>query len=225
MKITISANTVSIILTVIISFLVVAHCIQAFFFLEGLIDYVAFIDLDIEQNLPTFYSSMAIEFCAILLCIIYISEKQQNQPATAWLGLAIVFAFLGIDESTKIHENLGDFVEPMVNAEGVLYFPWVLPYGIAITIMAIIYIPWLKRLPLATAIRFIIAATLFLSGAIGFEILSATYADKYGTDSAPYTWTYTIEETLEMLAIMIFARALIQHISQTISDLTIRFTT
>lgn len=225
MKLTISANTVSLILTLIISVLVIAHCIQAFFFLEGLIEYIGFLDLDIERNLPTFYSALAMEFCAILLCVIYVYHKNNHHPSSwAWLGLVIIFAFLGLDESTKIHENVGDLISPSVDASGALFYPWVIPYSIAITFIGIIYLPWLKQLPTATAIQFILSGIVFLSGALGMEMISAGYAEEHGTYSSHYTWTYTIEETLEMLGIMIFARALILYISKTIENITIQFT-
>jgi hypothetical protein len=111
----------------------------------------------------------------------------------------------------------------MLDAAGALYFPWVLPYGIAVIVIAIIYIPWLLQLPLYTRIHFFISGTLFLSGALGLEILSATFADQYGLDSAQYTWTYTAEETLEMLGIALFIRALIHYLSSHTEEISIVF--
>jgi hypothetical protein len=224
MKFTISANAISIVMTSIITVLLIAHSIQAFFFIQGLADYVSFLDFDMERNLPTFYSVMAIEICALLLFIIYCHHRKQGDSYRwAWLGLVIIFAFLGLDEATKIHENTGDLVAPMVDAAGVLYFPWVLPYGIALGFLSIVYIPWLLSLPLATRIRFIIAAIVFLSGALGMEMLSAVYAEKTSLDSVEYIWTYTIEETLEMLGVVIFMRALIQYLHQCLNEITIKF--
>jgi len=176
----------------IISFLVIAHSIQAYLFLEDLIEYVGFLDLDVERNLPTFYSSVAIEMCGLLLLFIYFYNRHiGNSYRWAWLGLSLIFIFLGIDEATKIHENFGDMVEPLVDAQGVLYFPWVLPYGIAVSILGAIYIPWLLHIPKKTCIRFIFSGIVFLSGAMGAEIISALYAEQYGTSSPQYTWTYT----------------------------------
>jgi hypothetical protein len=225
MKISLSANFISIILSVIIATLVIAHCIQAFFFLEGLTDYVEFLDLDMERNLPTFYSVMAIELAAALLFIIYLYHKKNDLPYQwAWLGLVIIFAFLGLDEATKIHESAGDIVAATHEATGIFYFPWVLPYGTALIFLSIIYIPWLINLPLATRIYFIISAIVFLSGALGMEMISAVYAEKTSLDSLEYIQAYTIEETLEMLGVVIFIRGLILHIHTIMRELTIEFT-
>lgn len=225
MKMTLSAKKISILFTSIIALLVIAHCIQAFFFLEGLIGYIHFLDLDIEQNLPTFYSVLTIEFAALLLFIIYLYHKQNNHAFQwAWLGLAIIFAFLGLDESTKIHENVGDIIGATFDATGIFYFPWVLPYGIALIFLSIIYIPWLISLPTSTRIQFIISAIVFLAGAVGMEMLSAIHAEQTSVDSYEYIRAYTIEETLEMLGIVIFIHALIRYICKMMSTVTIEFT-
>jgi hypothetical protein len=221
-NITLSAKFISTVLTGIIGFLLIAHCIQAYFFLEGLMDYVYFLDFDIERNLPTFYSVAAIEIAALLLLVIYIyHKKNQNNYQWAWLGLSILFAFLGLDEATKIHENAGDIISYTFEATGIFYFPWVLPYGIALIFLSVIYIPWLFSIPLSNRIEFIISAIVFLSGALGMEMLSAVYAEQTSLDSYEYIRTYTIEETLEMLGVLLFIRALIRYMHVTIKDITI----
>jgi hypothetical protein len=209
------------VLKVIVFILVLAHIIQITAYHLGHIDYVRFIDLDIENNLPSFYSSMAIELCAVLLFIIYLSKKQQLSGSWQWLMLAIIFAFLGFDETAQIHEEAGDFVTQMVNASGILYFPWVLPYGIAVGILGLTFLPWLLRLPRDTQMRFIIAGTVFITGAIIIEMISARYADIYDVSDWRYSITYTIEETLEMAGIVFFIRALLLYISETVHSVTV----
>ncbi len=225
MKITLSARKLSIILCCIITLLVIAHCIQAFFFLQGLMGYVHFLDLDIEQNLPTFYSVLAIEFAALLLFIIHLYHKQNNHTYQwAWLGLAVIFAFLGLDEATKIHESAGDVISASFEATGIFYFPWVLPYSIALFFLSIVYLPWLFSLPMATRLLFIASAITFLSGALGFEMLSAIYAEEVTVDSYEYIRTYTIEEALEMLGVVLFIYGLIRYIHTIMNQVTIEFT-
>lgn len=225
MVIQVSANKIASILTGIISFLLVAHCIQAYLFLEGLIDYVRFLDFDIERNLPTFYSVVAIEIAAFLLFVIYLCQKQKDgEYLWAWLVLSILFAFLGLDEATKIHENAGDIISATFEATGIFYFPWVVPYSVALIFLSVICLPWLFSLPLHIRIRFILSAIVFLSGALGLEMLSAVYAEQTSLDSYEYIRTYTIEETLEMLGIVIFVHALIRYLLDTVNEITVKFT-
>lgn len=185
-------------------------------------DYVYFLDFDIERNLPTFYSVITLEIAALLLLVIYIyHKKNKHDYQWAWLGLSIIFAFLGLDESTKIHENAGDIISYTFNATGIFYFPWVLPYGIALIFLSIVYIPWLFSIPLNIRIEFIISAVVFLSGALGMEMLSAVYAEQTSLDSYEYIRSYTIEETLEMLGVVLFIRALIRYMHITMKHITI----
>lgn len=222
MTLHLSTSSVFRLFKVIISLIILAHIIQITAHHLGYIDYIRFLDLDIENNLPSFYSAMAIELCAILLCIIFLHKKQQQAKGCwQWLVLAIIFAFLGFDETAQIHEEIGDFFTTMVNASGILYFPWVVPYGIAVSIIGLAYLPWLLRLPRNTQIRFIIAGTLFLSGAIAMEMVSASYADLYDVSDWRYSITYTIEETLEMTGIILFIRALLLYIGESMRSVTI----
>ena len=224
MKLTISATSVFNILKYIITFLVLAHIVQITIYHLHYIDYIKFLDLDIENNLPSFYSTMAIELCALILFFIYINKnQQQDRERKHWLGLTIIFAFLGFDEMAQIHEEFSDIFDMLIDASGLLYFPWVIPYGIAVAVVGIIYLPWLLRLPKHTRQRFIIAGMAFLGGAIVVEMISANYADLYGDEDWRYSFTYTIEETLEMTGIALFARALLLYISETINTVEITF--
>jgi len=64
---------------------------------------------------------------------------------------------------------------------------------------------------------------VFLAGALGFEMLSAIAADRSGYDSVGYTLLYSIEETLEMLGIVLFLYALLSHLAEETGGLVLRF--
>jgi len=67
-------------------------------------------------------------------------------------------------------------------------------------------------LPRQTMILFICAGVIFITGAVGIEIISAQEADLHGTESVLYSVLYTIEELCEMLGIVIFCYALLRYI-------------
>ncbi len=185
--------------------------------LTGITDYV---DLDIEKNIPSLYSAFAIFFCSLLFFCISLLEKKQGQQHGYWLGLACVFLFLSFDEAFVLHEGLGDFTEAYMNqtgileASGLLYFPWILPYAFLTSILGIIYFPFFFRIPRKTFILLVVSAVIFLTGAVFFDMLGGKEAELHGYYTVTYTLLYTIEEFLEMSGIVLLMFTLLDYIEQ-----------
>ncbi len=176
-------------------------------------DFIRLIDFDYEENLPTTFSSMLFFINALLLWIIWRNERQiQGKDKIQWIVLSILFLYLGFDESAKIHENLGDIIETYVNAEGYLYFPWSIAYLSIFAVLVVLYFPFFLRLPKSTKIKFVIAAVVFVTGAAGFDIISAKEAYENGTETIKYSVLYTIEELMEMIGLVLFTGALMEVI-------------
>ena len=169
-------------------------------------------DFDGEMNIPTLYSSFALIIVSILLSVIALTYKRMDSSYLPWLGLAIIFLFLSIDETTAIHERLQKPVRETLNASGLLYFAWVIPYGIALTVFVIAYLKFLMSLPKNIMILFVVSGATFVSGALGFEMLGGMYVEVYGGESLLYAFLYTCEEFLEMLGIVIFIYTLLTYI-------------
>ena len=178
--------------------------------LYGLVD---LFDLDIEGNVPTLYSAAAVLVCSALLALI--TTVKWHDPAGRrfhWLGLSLLFFFLGVDEGTGIHEEIGSWLERFYEARGAVYFFWVVPYGIATFVLAVTYLKFTWALPADTRWRFVTAGTLFVVGALGIEMLGAMEADLHGTTTLTYSILYSIEELLEMLGIVVFIHALLLYL-------------
>ncbi len=205
----------------IISLLVVLHVTQlAIYYYVGdpdIFDFVELIDFDYEANLPSFYSSSALLFTSLLLWIIgWYKFKQKALFKYHWLGLAFVFTFLGVDEGIALHEDIGDIFEnkEWVDAQGFLFFAWVVPYGVLLLFFALSYLRFVLALPGKIKVLFICAGVMFVGGAMGLEIFSAREADLHGTDTVLYSALYTMEEILEMTSIALFCYALLLYIQQ-----------
>ncbi len=162
-------------------------------------DFVRMFDLDMERNIPTLFSSTILLISASLFYLLSVVEKRNHW---FWLGLSIVFVFLAIDESVKIHENIGDYTEQFVDASGFLYYPWILSYALFVLILGVLYLRFFWKMERKIFLRFMLSAAIFLSGAIGFELLSANEASIHDTDTVLYSIYYTIEETLEMFGVI-----------------------
>lgn len=177
--------------------------------LYGLINLFNF---DHEYNFPALYSALNLLFASVLLAIIAISHHRQQQPYRCWAGLAAIFAFLSIDEITVIHERFIAPVGAYFSNSAITPIAWVIPYGIATIIFLTSYTKFLFHLPRSTRRQIILAAIIFLMGAIGCELLGSIYITAYGRDNWLYGLIYTTEELSEMFGIVVFVHALLTYI-------------
>jgi len=178
-------------------------------------DFVPMFDLDMEDNLPTLFSTLLMFISAFLfygLSKISIKEKKTDRPF--WLGLSLIFTFLAFDENLQIHESIGDLTEQFIHTSGYLYYPWVISYSILVLILGLFYIRFFWRMEKTISRYFITSAIIFLSGAIGFELLGAHEASVHSDDTLLYCIYYTIEESLEMFGVIYLIWILLGLISK-----------
>ena len=168
-------------------------------------NFIQLIDLDMEQNIPTLFSSLLFSFNSFLF---YLLSKVKNK-SNYWYGLSLIFLFLAFDESAKIHEYIGDFTENYVDASGFLYYPWFISYSILLIILSIIYANFFLQMNKKILYSFILCAFMFCTGAIGFDILGGYEADLNGNDTIKYCILYTIEESLEMFGLIYLSSILL----------------
>ena len=76
-------------------------------------------------------------------------------------------------------------------------------------------------LPKTTRINFIIAAIIYITGLIGIEMLGGQYHELHGRENLTYSMISTLEESLEMLGLILFIRALLDYLSTHFSEISI----
>lgn len=180
-------------------------------------------DFDKEANIPTLYSSLTIMLASMILYSIALLDRRNGKPYIQWYGLAIVFLFLSIDEVSSIHERISPFIQDSFNLSGILYYSWVVPYSIFVILITGLYWKFLFKLPKRVFVLIILSGVIFLSGAIGFELIEARYDELYNTDTVIYAILYTCEEFLEMLGIGIFIYSLMLYIQIKNNSITFQF--
>jgi len=199
----------------LIFFLLLANILgiisKYYFDLQSIYGLVPLFDFDTEKNIPTFYSSIALLFTSILLYSIALAHKKLKSSYLMWLGLSLIFLFLSIDEISQIHERFTKPTRDAFQTSGILFFAWIIPYGILLVIFIISYSKFLFNLPKNTMILFLVSGTIFVSGAIGFEMLGGRHAELYGGNNILYFFYYTCEEFLEMTGIAIFIYTLLSY--------------
>src|SRR5690349_22678783 len=93
----ISPKKLTRVLTLVVIGLVLCHIASHLivYITGGQVSPVREFDLDQENNLPTWYSSLALLLCAILLGIIGLHKSHAAAPCAGyWKGMALVFLFL-----------------------------------------------------------------------------------------------------------------------------------
>lgn len=176
--------------------------------------FIALFTFNAEQNVPTVYAALTLLLSSLLLLAIARKHRQEGEAYLAWMMLGLVFAFLAFDEFAVIHERLNGPVRSALNVEGFLTFGWIIPYGIAVAVLALLYVPFLVRIPRRTAFLFIVAGAIFVSGAIGLEMVGGKYSSVFGFGNATYSLITTLEELLEKIGIAVFIFALVEYILQ-----------
>jgi hypothetical protein len=212
---------------------------------DGLASFLSLFYAGEEASIPTWYQSFTLLLSAGLLAIIAVAtRKQGGQYARHWLGLSIIFWFLSMDEVIQVHERLGrpnSGVEPILSnylgltPSGWTYHIWAVPGAAFALIFVLAFLRFLVRLPKETRRLFLVAGTIYVLGALGFETLGGKFVSEFGgfgnwgnVGAIPKIIAYTltsIEEFLEMLGVAVFVYALLSYITSYMNmrELTIGF--
>lgn len=166
--------------------------------------------VDEENNLPTWYQSIAYLFAAVLLALIAVPLWRQRATfARHWAALAAIFLCLSLDEMGSLHEST---MEPMQRLIGVpvgAWAPtWVILGLLAVAVLGLAYLRFFfVHLAVRERVQVGLAATLLVGGAIGVEMANAAI-DLGPQMTRKQTLTYVImshvEEALEMLGLAVF---------------------
>jgi hypothetical protein len=158
-------------------------------------------------------------FCAILCGAISFIRKNKKRPDVShWLGLATLFLFLSIDEACEIHETITGLIRLKVHTTGVLYSAWIIPYGILLILFLAIYLRFWFRLPEQTKKLCFLAGFVYVSGALGFEIIGELFEEQGLHNTFAVLLCITMEEFLEMIGIVILIYALLSYIRSELGD-------
>jgi hypothetical protein len=192
-------------------------------YLKGL---VPMFYLDEENNIPTFFTVILMLFISLLLSLIAnINYKLGIRHTAKWVILSIGFLCMAFDEGFAIHENL---ISPFrglmgdINL-GIFYYAWVVPGIILVLFLGAFFTKFLLQLPVATRSRFLVAAGIYLAGAIGVELIGGQYAEIHGINNPTYSFIVTIEESLEIIGLILFISSLINHCSGYCKELRLIF--
>lgn len=178
-------------------------------------------DVGKDSNVPTWYSSIALLFCSLLLAFIATSQKTaRTRYALHWKVLSAIFLYISIDEVAMIHESADVILGSSISRTGFLTYGWV-AVGIPLTLIFVLsYLKFLAHLPKKIRLLFVVAGTIFIGGALGAEIFAGRHYELSGFDMT-YAMITAVEEFCEMLGIVVFIYALLTYINENLKEVNI----
>lgn len=182
--------------------------------------------VDVERNIPTGFSTFLLLFAALLLSLITVLKRKQTRfPVSYWAILSLGFLFMAADEAWSFHERLTKPIRELLGDDnfGVFYYAWVIPGIALVLVLALFFSRFLLHLPAETRPIFLLAATLYIGGAIGFELIGGCFAELHGARNLTYSMIVTVEESLEMAGVIVFIRALLAYIADNYKEVQFRF--
>jgi hypothetical protein len=187
---------------------------------------LAFLNLDQENNLPSWYASSSLLLCSLLLAVIGLAKKRDgDRYAWHWLALSAIFLYLSLDEAASIHELA---IDPLRRAfprytSGYLYLAWVIPGSLFVLAIGVMYLRFLIDLPAKTRTQFLLAGSLYVGGALGVELFEGKYASVHGLENLTIWMIVAVEEGLEMVGIVVFIYALSSYVASQSDKVVILF--
>jgi hypothetical protein len=181
-------------------------------------------DVDFEQNVPTWFSAVLLLIVAVLMVVIG-AGTIERRDRIRWRVLAGLAVAMSIDEVAVYHELWIAPTRNTLGTGGMLYFAWVVPAMTLVGVVAAGSVPFLSRLPRATAIGLSVSAACYVAGAVGFEMVSAVEGQRQelrGFDGLRYDVVVAVEELLEMLGALGAVHTLLRHLERR-EALAIRF--
>jgi len=202
-ELTLSSSTLVRALSVAAAVLLAAHAVLALvhYRVEALHPLLLqLFDVDQENNLPTWFS----EFLLLVACaLLWIQSRSRKVAGDRWAGhwtvLCVGFLLMAIDEVAGIHETINSAI----------VMTWAIPAAIMAVGIGIAFIPFLLHLASGTALRFVVAGALYLTGAVGIEIIGNEMVGDRLSDTLGYKMATLAEESLEMVGLILFIHALL----------------
>lgn len=218
MEITLVPRRIVLLLLATVGLLLIAHLVTLFAdeILDTSLTRLVFngFDFNSEKNVPTLFATLLLLTSAGLLGLIGTAAHRAGRPdRDAWVGLALIFAALGVDEAVAVHEVLSMPLRTLLNLGGIFYYAWLIPYMIVVTLLGLLYLRFFLRLPRSTRVGFVLAAVLFLGGAVGLEMVGGVQAERAGEDLL-FLLFATVEESMEMLGTIVLIHTLLRYLQE-----------
>jgi hypothetical protein len=167
-------------------------------------------DLAADISVPTWFSSLLLGLAAALLWqLAPLAPARGIGHAGQWKALAAILAVLSVDEVAALHEWASTWLPP-ISDSGFLYYRWVVLAGLFVVLAGGVFASFVAQLPTHTRALLLLAAAVFVAGALGMEMVAGWIESRHGAEVATYALVTTIEESAEMAGVIIAIHALLE---------------
>ena len=134
------------------------------------------------------------------------AARERAEPGAArraWTVLALACTYVSFDEVAALHERLIEPVRDLLDAGGPLLFAWVVPGAIAVAALAAVVARPVLALPRPAQPAIVAGALVYVTGALGVEVVGGAVASRAGETSVLYQVVVHVEETLETAGLVL----------------------
>lgn len=180
-----------------------------------LLGLVRMFDVLTEANAPSWYGSMTLLMCALLLGVVArVKQQQGDRFRRHWLGLALLFVLLSLDEGAMVHETVQWALttnvrqtDPAYNIINILYT------SVLALVVLVVMLRFLAALPVRTRRLFVLAGAVFVGGGIAVDYVGEVIRNEHGGGATlVYAVVNGIEEGMEMAGVVLFVYALLDYL-------------
>lgn len=193
------------------------------YFLNGkiLLGLVQMFNLDAERNIPTIFSALILLLSSVLLEVIALAKQRQKEAYIyQWHGLALIFMYLSFDELLEIHEKVNRKINAIIQSTPGNY--WDVFNVIFLVIFILAYLKFFLYLPKKIQNVFFLAFASCVIGGVGIELISVIgFSNIYHQKVFFAEVITTIEESLEILGIIIFIQGIFMYMNSFLGDIHI----
>src|SRR4051812_25998601 len=168
-------------------------------------------DSDQKLNFPSTAKLLMMLGATGLFAVIGLATAERH-PRVRWLGMAVIFGLVTLDEFTYMHQRLSDAMHDVAGTHGALRFAWVLVYLPLVVVLAIVYFPFWRKLDARLRHRLLAAALLFAGGSGGIELVKGAIYDD-GRWSLSFGLVASLSDSLELIGLAILVTILLEHLA------------
>lgn len=153
--------------------------------------------LDNEISVGTWFNSMLL--LGVSVSAFWVSKSTGVETdRRPWAVIAALFFLLSADEVGTMHEQMSRTVRLRFDLPSYLQYAWVLPAAAFVLLLTLYFARFVFRQQKPVRNGIVAAAAIYLSGALGFEMLGAHFAATEGKETLSYVLACGVEELLEM---------------------------
>ncbi|WP_205619317.1 hypothetical protein [Hymenobacter aerophilus] len=189
---------------------------QVFTSYRTMMGFIPLFDMDEERTITAYFSSINLLFSAALLGLIFSIKQDLNDVYRwQWAGLCLGFIYLSMDEIISLHELATGLIKDHLHvALAAPHYMTAILGLTALFFLLIFYGRFLLNLSAPHKARFILAGTIFVTGAFIIESLGGYIVLHHNQwiNGLAYHIAVIVEESLELIGVLLFVRALLMYI-------------